>query len=74
MQDQGEYAYQDTLELLEYGLGGFSKLIIEGQKQLQFNIFWWNHLVGQFGFAVAGIQTESDSIENEVKEQVFKRR
>lgn len=33
--------------------------------------FFENRLVGQFEFTVEGIQTESDSIENEVKEQVF---
>ena len=32
MQDQGEYAYQDTLELLEYGLGSFSKVKINEDK------------------------------------------
>ncbi len=32
MQDQGEYVYQDTLELLEYGLGGFSKVKISEDK------------------------------------------
>ena len=32
MQDQGEYIYQDTLELLNYGLDGFSKEEISGDK------------------------------------------
>lgn len=33
--------------------------------------FFENHLVEQFEFTVESIQTESDSIENEAKEQVF---
>lgn len=32
MQDQGEYVYQDTLELSEYGLGSFSKEKISEDK------------------------------------------
>ncbi len=32
MQDQGEYVYQDTLELLNYGLDGFSKEKISEDK------------------------------------------
>lgn len=121
MQDQGEYVYQDTLELLEYGLESFSKVKISKNKtyyeemlkrenpifencvisefdadnlyvilpkelsvtdlNIKFDYggaetviaqyFFENHLVGQFVFTVEGIQTESDSIENEVKEQVF---
>ena len=32
MQDEGEYVYQDTLELLNYGLDGFSKVKINADK------------------------------------------
>lgn len=32
MKDQGEYVYQDTLELLNYGLDGFSKVKISEYK------------------------------------------
>lgn len=121
MQDQGEYVYQDTLKLLEYGLGGFSKVKISedktyyeemlkrenpifencvisefdadnlyvilpkelsvtdlnikfdygGAETVTAQYYFENYLAGQFEFTVEGIQTESDSIENEVKEQVF---
>jgi len=117
---QGEHIYQDTLELLNYGLDCFSKekinedkaffeemlkkenpifencviskfdvdnsyvIIPKGLNISDMNIkfdygeaetvtaqyFYENHLVGQIGFIVEGIQSESDSLENTVKEQL----
>ena len=118
MQDQGEHIYQDTLELLNYGLDCFSKekinegkaffeemlkkenpyfencviskfdvdnsyvIMPKGLNISDLNIkfdygeaetvtaqyFYENHLVGQIGLVVEGIQSKSDSPEKPVKE------
>lgn len=41
-----------------------------GAETVTAQYYFENHLVGQFEFTVKGIQAESDSIENEVQEQV----
>lgn len=124
MQDQGEYIYRDTLELLNYSLDGFSKekisedkaffeemlkkenpnfenyfiskfdvnnsyiIIPKGLNISDLNIkfdygeaktvtaqyFYENHLVGQISFIVDGIQSESDSAENPVKEPLSEKK
>lgn len=118
MKDQKEYLYQDTLELLNFGLDHFSKETIHADKAYfeemlkkenpifencsisKFDVddiyvvipkgvnvsdlnlifdyeeaetvtaqyFYEDHLVGQIGFAVEGIQSESDSTDEPVKE------
>ena len=118
MQDQGEHIYQDTLELLNYGLDCFKKekinegkaffeemlkkenpyfencviskfdvdnsyvIMPKGLNISDLNIkfdygeaetvtaqyFYENHLVGQIGLVVEGIQSKSDSPEKPVKE------
>ena len=118
MQDQGEYVYQDTLELLNYSLDGYSKVKINedktyfeemlkkenqmfencfiskfdadnlyvimpkeldvsdlnikfdygGAETVTAQYFYEDHLVGQVDFIVEGIKSESDSLENAVRE------
>lgn len=124
MQEQGEYVYQDTLELLNYGLDNFSKVKISedktyfeemlkqenpifensfiskfdadnsyviipkgldvsdlnikfdygGAETVTAQYFYEDHLVGQVDFTVEGIQSESDSLGNVVREPLSEKK